>query len=109
MSKVLGRGKYPRTKKHREDAAKRASGNTHRLGKPHSSETKAKIGLANTKAEVGYAQLHRRFNTLFPKTGICERCGGTSRDYHNREGEYSMVREAWEELCQPCHRIADHE
>lgn len=109
MSKVLvGKGKYLRTPKHREDAAKRAKGNTFRLGKPHTAETKAKISAAKTKhADLSYTTIHRRINELFPKSGVCERCGSPSRDYHSRT--YTLQREDWEELCVGCHRVADRE
>lgn len=62
--------------------------------------------------EPSYMAIHKWLATHFPKSGICEHCGGASKkmanDYaliHGRE--YSREREDYLELCRSCHRKYD--
>lgn len=53
--------------------------------------------------------LHEALNRKYPKTGICEGCGGRSATYaliHGRE--YSLDRNDYLELCFNCHGGYDH-
>jgi hypothetical protein len=55
--------------------------------------------------DVGYRAVHTYMQKHFPKTGVCEGCGGSAKtDYALIAGRtYSRERVDYRELCRPCH------
>lgn len=81
-----------------------------RLGK------KAELDPCWLGENASYNAKHRWIQINWEKTGVCERCGKTTKpfgkrhfgtEWSNNSGEYRRTREDWEELCIPCHRRKD--
>lgn len=59
---------------------------------------------------AGYTAIHTYLRKHFPKSGVCDECGDTSRrtEYALIKGrEYSRNREDYRELCKLCHNRYD--
>ena len=57
-----------------------------------------------------YNYLHRLLRELYPKTGLCEKCGirpGRRTEYALIAEEYTLIRKDYMELCARCHRRMD--
>jgi hypothetical protein len=60
--------------------------------------------------QAGYAAVHRWLGRTFPKMGTCEWCQETAAtEYALMAEEHTRDREAYAELCVPCHRGYDHD
>ena len=76
---------------------------------------RTKVGSLNPNwrdERVAYASLHDWLIKNFPKRGVCEECGKTSRtDYafDHRIGEHTRNRDDYRELCRQCHMRWDVE
>ena len=59
---------------------------------------------------VSYRALHTYLSSHYPKTGVCEECGGSGSrtEYALIKGrEYTRNREDYRELCKRCHNVYD--
>ncbi len=107
------RGKYERSPETIAKMSAAQKGKQNFLGRRHTPETKAKIGLANRGRirSDGYWAIHKWMRENFVKTGVCEICGkiagARSHDFANLRHVYTRNRDDWKELCRSCHKKHD--
>ena len=113
----MKRGKYIRTKKHRELKRIQNSGkNNPHYGKKHSEKTKnqqkiKKLAEKNPMwkgKNVGYNALHEWIKNRIKKPKLCQNCNKKPPiDLANISQKYKRELKDWEWLCRKCHMIKD--
>ena len=113
----MKRGKYIRTKKHRElKRIQNLGQNNPHYGKKHTQKTKEKqkvIKLAEKNPmwkgiNVGYNALHEWIKNRIKKPKLCQKCNKkTPIDLANISQKYKRNLTDWEWLCRKCHMIKD--
>lgn len=100
--------KYP--EEHRKNISKGITGSGNPMyGKHHSTETKLKIGKANSKDIVGYSRLHYKIRRLLPRPEFCKMCLiKPSYEVACVTYIYNMDLKNWMWVCRSCHKKYDH-
>jgi hypothetical protein len=68
----------------------------------------ARTEFISSPPNTAYVDLHQWINRHFPRTGQCEKCGGTGKtEYASIDHTYTRNRADWLELCRSCHLRVD--